>query len=68
MSLAPRLRPVSGVLRGEGHGSTARGQIIRQIERVSFREDLAGGIGLGVGVEAMEGGCRQGGGDGGDCI
>lgn len=33
----------------EGHGGMARGEIIRQIERVSFREDPAGGIGMGVG-------------------
>lgn len=36
----------------EGHGGTARGEIIRQIERVSFREDPAGGGEVGgVGVE-----------------
>lgn len=33
----------------EGHSGVAGGEIIRQIERVSFREDPAGGIGLGVG-------------------
>lgn len=33
----------------EGHGGVAGGEIIRQIERVSFKEDPAGGIGLGVG-------------------
>lgn len=36
------------VVPGEGHSGAARGEIIRQIERVSFREDPAGGIGLGV--------------------
>ena len=33
----------------EGHSGMAGGEIIRQIERVSFREDPAGGIQLGVG-------------------
>lgn len=33
----------------EGHCGIARGVIIRQIERVSFTEDPAGGIELGVG-------------------
>lgn len=42
------------MLPGEGHSGVARGEIIRQIERVSFREDPAGGIGLWVGKGLRE--------------
>ena len=46
--LPPRRPPVE-CGPGEGNSGEPGGEIIRQIERVSFREDPAGRIGRGVG-------------------